>query len=57
VDRAEKKPAILFYVRSPGPPITATVRIFVKLPERYKVIMFSKSIQELRRIAELLQTL
>ena len=30
VDRAEKKPAILFYVRSPGPPITTTVGIFVK---------------------------
>jgi hypothetical protein len=57
-DRAEKKSAILFYVRSPTePPITTTVRIFVKPSERYKVIMFSKSIQELRRVAELLQTL
>ncbi len=57
-DRAEKKSTILFYVRSPTePPITTTVRIFVKPSERYKVIMFSKSIQELRRVAELLQTL
>jgi hypothetical protein len=57
-DRADKKSAVLFYVRSPTePPITTTVRIFVKPPERYKVIMFSKSIQELRRVAELLQTL
>jgi hypothetical protein len=33
------------------------VRIFVKQSERYKVIMFSKSIQELRRVAQLLQAL
>jgi hypothetical protein len=58
VDRAEKKSAVLFYVRSPTePPITTTVRIFVKQSERYKVIMFSKSIQELRRVAQLLQAL
>lgn len=58
VDRAEKKSAVLFYVRSPTkPPITTTVRIFVKPSERYKVIIFSKSLQELRRVAELLQTL
>jgi hypothetical protein len=58
VDRAEKMSAILFYVRSPTEsPITTTVRIFVKPSERYKVIMFSKSIHELRRVAELLQTL
>jgi len=58
VDRAEKKSAILFYTNAPTkPPITTTVRIFVKPSERYKVIMFSKSIQELRRVAELLQTL
>jgi hypothetical protein len=57
-DRADKKSAVLFYVRSPTePPITTTVRIFVKTSERYKVIMFSKSIQEIRRVAELLQTL
>jgi len=57
-DRAEEKSAILFYARSPTePPITTTVRIFVKPSERYKVIMFSKSIQELRRVAQLLQTL
>lgn len=56
VDRVTS--AILFYVRSPTePPITTTVRIFVKPSERYKVIMFSKSIQELRRIAQLLQAL
>jgi hypothetical protein len=56
-DRAEKS-AILFYMRSATePPITTTVRIFIKPSERYKVIMFSKSIQELRRVAELLQTL
>jgi hypothetical protein len=58
VDRAEKKSAVLFYVRSPTEPsIITTVRIFVKPSERYKAIMFSKSIQELRRVAELLQTL
>jgi hypothetical protein len=58
VDRAEKMSAILFYMNAPTkPPITTTVRIFVKPSERYKVIMFSKSIQELRRVAELLQTL
>jgi hypothetical protein len=58
VDRAEKKSAVLFYVRSPTkPPITTTVRIFVKPSERYKVIIFSKSLQELQRVAELLQTL
>ncbi len=58
VDRAEKMSAILFYTNAPTkPPITTTVRIFVKPSERYKVIMFSKSIQELRRVAELLQTL
>jgi hypothetical protein len=58
VDRAEKKSAVLFYTNSPTkPPITTTVRIFVKPAERYKVIMFSKSIQELRRVAELLQAL
>ncbi len=58
VDRAEKKSAILFYTNAPTkPPITTTVRIFVKPSERYKVIMFSKSIQELRRVAELLQAL
>jgi hypothetical protein len=58
VDRAEKKSAVLLYVRSPTkPPITTTVRIFVKPSERYKVIIFSKSLQELRRVAELLQTL
>ena len=58
VDRAEKKSAILFYTNSSTkPPITTTVRIFVKPSERYKVIMFSKSIQELRRVAELLQAL
>jgi hypothetical protein len=58
VDRAEKKSAILFYVRSPtDPSITTTVRIFVKPSERYKVIIFSKSVQELRRVAELLQAL
>jgi hypothetical protein len=57
-DRAEEMSAILFYVRSPTePPITTTVRIFVKPSERYKVIMFSKSIQEIRRLAELLQSL
>lgn len=57
-DRAEEMSAVLFYVRSPTEPrITTTVRIFVKQSERYKVIMFSKSIQELRRVAELLQTL
>jgi len=58
VDRAEKMSAILFYTNAPTkPPITTTVRIFVKPSERYKVIMFSKSIQEIRRVAELLQTL
>jgi len=58
VDRAEKMSAILFYMNAPTrPPITTTVRIFVKPSERYKVIMFSKSIQELRRVAELLQAL
>ena len=58
VDRTEKMSAVLFYVRSPTePPITTTVRIFVKPSERYKVIMFSKSIQELRRVAQLLQAL
>ena len=57
-DRADKKSAILFYTNAPTkPPITTTVRIFVKQSERYKVIMFSKSIQELRRVAELLQAL
>ncbi len=57
-DRDDKKSAILFYTNAPTkPPITTTVRIFVKPSERYKVIMFSKSIQELRRVAELLQTL
>ncbi len=51
-DRADKKSAILFYTNAPTkPPITTTVRIFVKPSERYKVIM------ELRRVAELLQTL
>jgi hypothetical protein len=58
VDRAEKKSAILFYTNAPTkPPIITTARIFVKPSERYKVIMFSKSIQELRRVAELLQAL
>jgi hypothetical protein len=58
VDRAEKKSAVLFYTSSPTkPPITTTVRIFAKTAEYYKVIMFSKSIQELRRVAELLQAL
>ncbi len=57
-DRAEEMSAILFYTNAPTkPPITTTVRIFVKPSERYKVIMFGKSIQELRRVAELLQTL
>jgi len=57
-DRADKKSAILFYTNAPTkPPITTTVRIFVKPSERYRVIMFSKSIQELRRVAELLQAL
>jgi hypothetical protein len=57
-DRAEEMSAILFYTSSPTkPPITTTVRIFVKPAEYYKVIMFSKSIQELRRVAELLQSL
>ena len=57
-DRAEEMSAILFYPNSPTePPITTTARIFVKQSERYKVIMFSKSIQELRRVAELLQAL
>ncbi len=58
VDRAEKMSAILFYTNAPTkPPITTTVRIFVKPSERYNVIMFSKSIQELRRVAQLLQAL
>jgi hypothetical protein len=57
-DRAEEMSAILFYTNAPTkPPITTTVRIFVKTSERYKVIIFSKSIQELRRVAELLQML
>ncbi|MFZ8838917.1 MAG: hypothetical protein ACO2PM_08300 [Pyrobaculum sp.] len=55
VDRAEKKLAILFYMCPPT--VTTTVRIFVKPSERCKVIIFSKSIQELRLIAQLLQTL
>jgi len=58
VDRAEKKSAILLYTSSSTmPPITTTVRIFVRPSERYKVIMFSKSVQELRRVAQLLQAL
>ena len=57
-DRAEEMSAVLFYVRSSTElPITTTVRIFVKPSERYKVIIFSKSIQELRRVAQLLQAL